>query len=157
MEDMDRENVNCYAIINNIPLDYHSADLRNYFSQFIEKRGFECFHFRHRPEQVQAENEQNISLSLSCVNSNTQNKRSTCCVIRLKVDKLQKLLKMYQRKHWVDKKGEIMRQICYISKIREPKDRSKNLKNPSIIGIQNCLLVISPKILIHQEYINNTP
>lgn len=135
MEDMDRKSGDCYAIINNIPVNYHSADLRNYFSQFIEEKGFECFHFRHRPVQVQTENEQNMPSYLSCENPKTHNKRSTCCVIRLKVDNLRKLLKMYQRKHWVDKKGEIIRQICYISKIREPKDTSKDLKNHSILRV----------------------
>ena len=39
-----------YAIISNIPYSYHSSDLRNYFSQIIEAEGFDCFHFRHRPE-----------------------------------------------------------------------------------------------------------
>lgn len=40
-----------YAIINNIPGSYHSSHLRDYFSQFIESDGFDCFHFRHRPEK----------------------------------------------------------------------------------------------------------
>ncbi|XP_078613380.1 G patch domain-containing protein 3-like [Branchiostoma floridae x Branchiostoma japonicum] len=39
-----------YGIVGNIPEHFHSADLRNYFSQFIESGGFDCFHFRHRPE-----------------------------------------------------------------------------------------------------------
>ncbi|XP_035693575.1 G patch domain-containing protein 3-like [Branchiostoma floridae] len=39
-----------YGIVGNIPAHFHSADLRNYFSQFIESGGFDCFHFRHRPE-----------------------------------------------------------------------------------------------------------
>ena len=39
-----------YGIINNIPPFYHAVDLRNYFSQFLETGGFQCFHFRHRPE-----------------------------------------------------------------------------------------------------------
>ena len=38
------------AFINNIPHQYHSSDLRNYFSELIESNGFICFHFRHRPE-----------------------------------------------------------------------------------------------------------
>ncbi|XP_066534125.1 G patch domain-containing protein 3 [Hoplias malabaricus] len=39
-----------YLVVNNIPLEFRSADLRNYFSQFIEGGGFLCFHYRHRPE-----------------------------------------------------------------------------------------------------------
>jgi hypothetical protein len=41
-----------HAVIANIPSRYHSADLRHYFSQFIESGGFDCFHHRHRPEIV---------------------------------------------------------------------------------------------------------
>ena len=120
MDSTDKEMTHCYAIINNIPFEYHSADLRNYFSQFIEENGFECFHFRHRPEQIQSENNQNIEVT------ETQKKRSTCCVVKMKVKQLHKLTKMYQRRHWVDKKGDIMRQICYISKIRDPVCAGKN-------------------------------
>ena len=39
-----------YCIVGNIPPFYHAVDLRNYFSQFLEPGGFQCFHFRHRPE-----------------------------------------------------------------------------------------------------------
>ncbi|XP_075965379.1 G patch domain-containing protein 3 [Anarhichas minor] len=39
-----------YLAISNIPVALRSADLRNYFSQFIESGGFQCFHYRHRPE-----------------------------------------------------------------------------------------------------------
>ena len=117
MEDNNTEISDSYAIINNIPVDYHSADLRNYFSQFIEQKGFECFHFRHRPEQIQAENGQNV-VANQC--SETNSKRSTCCVIKMTSKQLQKFLKMYQRKHWVDKNGDVMRQMCYISRIRQP-------------------------------------
>lgn len=117
MEDTDRETDFSYAIINNIPVEYHSADLRNYFSQFIEEKGFECFHFRHRPEQVLPDNSQNTT---SNAISETKEKRSACCVIKMKSQELKKFLKMYQRKHWIDKKGEITRQVCYISRIRQP-------------------------------------
>lgn len=39
-----------YFIIANVPENFHSADLRNFFSEFIEKEAFNCFHFRHRPQ-----------------------------------------------------------------------------------------------------------
>ena len=117
MEDNNKEISVTFAIINNIPVDYHSADLRNYFSQFIEEKGFKCFHFRHRPEQVQDENGRNVLANQS---SETKSKRSTCCVIKLTTKLFQKFLKMYQRKHWVDKNGDVMRQMCYISRIRQP-------------------------------------
>ncbi|XP_063875610.1 G patch domain-containing protein 3-like [Scylla paramamosain] len=39
-----------HFVISNVPENFHSADLRNFFSEFIEKRAFNCFHFRHRPQ-----------------------------------------------------------------------------------------------------------
>ena len=58
MEDLSGKNVtekeeeDCYAIVGNIPKEFHSSDLRAMFSNFIndESKGFKCFHFRHRPE-----------------------------------------------------------------------------------------------------------
>ncbi len=41
-----------YFYIGNIPSQYHSVDLRAYFSQYIEKGAFRCFHFKHRPENI---------------------------------------------------------------------------------------------------------
>lgn len=55
-----------YFIIANVPENFHSADLRNFFSEFIEKEAFNCFHFRHRP-QSNLLNILNKSLTLSGV------------------------------------------------------------------------------------------
>ncbi|KAK3582949.1 hypothetical protein CHS0354_019955 [Potamilus streckersoni] len=114
-----------YAIINNIPPDHHSSDLRNYFSQFIESRGFQCFHFRHRPEAQRTGNETDVQQQTS---SHSSFKRTTCCVIKLKDSKLKELIKMYHRKHWLDKKDESIPSLCSISKIRV-----QNKKNESAI------------------------
>ncbi|KAL3857176.1 hypothetical protein ACJMK2_011869 [Sinanodonta woodiana] len=110
-----KENESVYAIINNIPPDHHSSDLRNYFSQFIESKGFQCFHFRHRPETQRTSNVTDVQQLTS---SQTSMKRTTCCVIKLKDSKLKELIKMYHRKHWLDKKDESISSLCYISKIR---------------------------------------
>ena len=110
------------AIINNIPSEYHSCDLRNYFSQFIESKGFDCFHFRHRPETKVSVNTERSGTSDV---SKTTEKRTTCCVVRMSPDNLRKLMRMYNRKNWLDKNGDIMKQICYISKVRNPKEQGK--------------------------------
>jgi hypothetical protein len=120
MESNGTEKVS-YAVINNIPADYHSCDLRNYFSQFIESKGFECFHFRHRPEQKLIPEGVQIDESFE-----TAEKRSTlCCVVRIKQKNLTHFMKLYNRKHWIDSKGEVMSQVCYISKVKSPDDTGK--------------------------------
>ncbi|XP_033113500.1 G patch domain-containing protein 3-like [Anneissia japonica] len=56
-----------YCVVSNIPCSFHSADLRNYFSQFIEGGNFDCFHFRHRPEQRRRKTVVNeVQTSLDC-------------------------------------------------------------------------------------------
>jgi len=125
-----------YAFVANIPSFYHSADLRNYFSQFIEQRGFDCFHFRHRPEIVRSH--QDNTGSLVC-DSNAQRPPSSlssedtpsdrtsavsrrgkrlCCVVRLRQSKFVELVKMYHRKCWLDRRGESIRSLCCISTIK---------------------------------------
>ncbi|XP_047489385.1 G patch domain-containing protein 3-like [Penaeus chinensis] len=58
-----------YLVVTNIPETFRTPDLRNYFSLFIEKGAFICFHFRHRPcEQLRE-----IILSISQTPSHSQN------------------------------------------------------------------------------------
>ena len=48
---MGTPDASAYVLISNIPADYHTADLRRFFADFVEGGKFECFHFRHRREQ----------------------------------------------------------------------------------------------------------
>ena len=125
-----------YALIANIPSFYHSADLRNYFSQFVEQGGFDCFHFRHRPEIIRSHEENGSVIacdgdaqksSVSRVDghspseetsANTRRGKSLCCVVRLRQSKFVELVRMYHRKCWLDRKGESIRSLCCISKIK---------------------------------------
>ncbi|XP_071116043.1 G patch domain-containing protein 3-like [Haliotis cracherodii] len=119
-----------YAIINNIPPDYHSKDIRNYFSQFIETRGFDCFHFRHRPETQakkvpEKETGDEVKSPISRAGTSDPVRRgTTCCVVRLKADNLVTLLKMYHRKHWLDRNGDSISSYCHITKIKLTEDVS---------------------------------
>jgi len=125
-----------YAFVANIPSFYHSADLRNYFSQFVEQGGFDCFHFRHRPEiirtsqddtddQLRDSDAQKSSSSLvnedrpsDKTSAGTRRGKSFCCIVRLRHRKFVELVKMYHRKCWLDRKGESIRSLCYISKVK---------------------------------------
>ncbi|XP_014666083.1 PREDICTED: G patch domain-containing protein 3-like isoform X2 [Priapulus caudatus] len=147
------------CIIGNIPPYYRSSDLRNYFSQFIESGGFNCFHFRHRPETKQLKNvpESSVSDSVltvtvanvarstvtasasttttssgtqSCTTEGEGSKsrlsdsvmNTTCCVVRLANENVEKLIKMYHRKHWLDKEGNMIQSKCFIAKLRTSSD-----------------------------------
>lgn len=112
-----------FAIINNIPASYHSCDLRNYFSQFVESKGFECFHFRHRPERKSVP--ESVQTDRSIPGTGNLQQRTTCCVVKLFPGKFKTFLKLYNRKHWIDENSEVMAQVCYISKVKTPQDRGK--------------------------------
>ena len=113
-----------FGLIGNIPADYHSADLRNYFSQVIETNCIDCFHFRHRPEgKLINESDPTSKTSSEQRQFNQGNSESskcgtTCCIIRCKQSKLKETIRMYHRKHWLDRNGESLPTLCFISKIK---------------------------------------
>ncbi|CAE1312660.1 G patch domain-containing protein 3 [Acanthosepion pharaonis] len=133
-----------YAVVGNIPSRYHSSDLRNFFSRIIETDGFDCFHFRHRPEA--RETERNPEISLNCTQNNTQDWQEThgilktkkkdpklsdtcCCVIRLSESQYKNLMQMYNCRHWITEKGECMRNVCHIKKIKlNSKSQGDNIE-----------------------------
>lgn len=133
-----------YAIINNIPQFYHSSDLRNYFSQFVETRGFDCFHFRHRPEKKTNEHATDSSSTSNDVSLPENVPRTFCCVVKLKADRLHKLIKMYHRKHWLDGNGESISMLCYISKIRI--SQFENTGTVNLVNLTTVLRCFKKKI-----------
>jgi hypothetical protein len=135
-----------FGLIGNIPANYHSADLRNFFSQFIESGGFDCFHYRHRPEKkvlsdgsglrqevgepTSKGNLQNVknpsfanttdstqSVTPVSVVESTKSSCTKCCLIRLRKSQIDRLLKMYNKKHWLDKNGDSVARICLITRV----------------------------------------
>ena len=124
MADSEQEVDFILAIIGNIPSFYHSSDLRRYFSQFIETGGFDCFHFRHRPEgrkkQSAVEGSKNVSgTNTATVKPVKHDKDKTfCCVIKVKTDKFKELQKYYHRHHWQNADGDSIPQLCVIQPIK---------------------------------------
>merc|ERR1740139_964865 len=123
---MAEENVN-YLIISNIPYDYHTSDLRKFFSDYVERERFTCFHFRHRPER--RKNLPNTTkstpkpktffgdtsfLGRSLLGTETcsrihgkgeeskKERPTTCCLVKMSTSHCQLFLKTYHRKQWLD-------------------------------------------------------
>ena len=106
------------AIIGNIPHSYHSRDLRNYFSQFIETKGFKCFHFRHRPEGNLTENDpKSREKDDSTTSDQPQKNKRLCCVVKVYKDRFTELIQLYDRHHWLDGNGESIPVLCAIVQI----------------------------------------
>ncbi|XP_054637730.1 G patch domain-containing protein 3 [Dunckerocampus dactyliophorus] len=119
-----------FFVISNIPVAFHSADLRNYFSQFIESCGFHCFHYRHRPEvlrepQVCGDSEEDGDKSsgsdMAAANS-TDNKKETakscCCVVSVHGKEADRFARMYGGNHWIDSKGSWLSRRCVVKRVK---------------------------------------
>ena len=127
-------------LIGNIPGHYHSYHLRTFFSDFIEKRGFLCFHFKHRPEYERESTIQELrenstastsnvstktesssinapggshSSTLSDVRSNAKElkkSRTFCCVVVVDDDLKQEFVRSYSCKNWIGENDTVLPQ-----------------------------------------------
>ncbi len=119
-----------YFAISNIPVALRSADLRNYFCQFIESGGFQCFHYRHRPEVLRETEE---PVNTSCDGGEEDNSKSSetvedtkkkqtvkscCCVVAVRGKEAERFIKMYAGNNWIDSKGNWLARRCVIKRVK---------------------------------------
>ncbi|XP_056115442.1 G patch domain-containing protein 3 isoform X2 [Rhinichthys klamathensis goyatoka] len=118
-----------YFVVNNIPGRLRSADLRNYFSQFIESKGFVCFHYRHRPEvRVQ------FPAAEAGVSERTEDLDGPggkhpglcCCVVSVRSQESDRFMKMYSGNQWIDSKGNCLRRKCLIRRVKVSEQADHN-------------------------------
>lgn len=133
-----------YLAISNIPAGFRSADLRNYFSQFIEGGGFQCFHYRHRPEILRepegpgstvcgkgAGEEASCSLQPDTDQATTDGTakkptaKSCCCVVAVDHTDADRLVRMYSGNHWINSKGNWLARRCVIRRIKVSNDEGQ--------------------------------
>ncbi|KAK7100965.1 G patch domain-containing protein 3-like [Littorina saxatilis] len=119
-----------YAVVNNIPSVYRSADLRRFFSQLVETEGFDCFHFRHRPEKQSVKtsissSSEKLPEASSSKSNHDSDSETFCCILRVTEVKFIQLLRTYHQRNWRDSKGGSLPSKCLISRLRT------YLSNPS--------------------------
>ena len=122
-----------FLLVGSIPGEFHSADLRAFFSHFVEKGGFVCFHFRHRPEQLRGDTTPGESTADSGgdttpgestadsdgpATQDNPSAKSTCCVIAVAKELEREFLELYHRKNWSRSDGELLRQRVKLTKLR---------------------------------------
>ncbi|KAM8826019.1 G patch domain-containing protein 3 [Synchiropus picturatus] len=118
-----------YFVISNIPVIFRSADLRNYFSQFIESEGFQCFHYRHRPERLreaeskttaadQTDTSDVVEPTADGSSTKKEASKSCCCVVAVQAKDAERFFRMYSGNHWIDKKGNWLSRRCVIRRVR---------------------------------------
>ncbi|KAM9309130.1 G patch domain-containing protein 3 [Pholidichthys leucotaenia] len=139
--DADADAEGCvYFAISNIPVAFRSADLRNYFSQFIESGGFHCFHYRHRPEVLRgSEDPQTSTETGDCGASRHMDRdtvdppktesgskqavKSSCCIVSVYSKEADRFVRMFAGNHWIDSKGNWLAKRCIIKRIKVSQDR----------------------------------
>ncbi|XP_053942363.1 G patch domain-containing protein 3 [Cuculus canorus] len=92
-----------YCLVSGIPASLRSAQLRAYFSQFLEAGGFLCFHYRHRPERPAAAGEE---------------PRTCCCPVAVRPGRARRLVRLYSGKRWAGPGGVSLPGRCVIRRVR---------------------------------------
>lgn len=130
-----------YFAVSNIPATFRSADLRNYFSQFIESGGFVCFHYRHRPEIIRGAKGESKDVvqpagsssaadqgtdggSVSSVNEKEKAK-SCCCVVLVREPEADRFVRLYAGNHWINSKGNWLARHCVVKRVKVSNDNGE--------------------------------
>uniref|UniRef100_A0A8C3H282 G-patch domain containing 3 n=2 Tax=Corvus moneduloides TaxID=1196302 RepID=A0A8C3H282_CORMO len=94
-----------YCLVSGIPAALRSAQLRAYFSQFLEAGGFLCFHYRHRPERPPA-------------GGGAPAPRTCSCLVSVRPGRARRFVRMYSGKRWVGPGGAALPGRCLIRRVR---------------------------------------
>ncbi|XP_030320252.1 G patch domain-containing protein 3 [Calypte anna] len=101
-----------YCLVSGIPAALRSAQLRAYFSQFLEEGGFLCFHYRHRPERPPPPAEEEEAAASASA------PRTCCCLVAVRPGRARRFLRMYSGKRWVGPGGSWLPGRCLIRRVR---------------------------------------
>jgi len=122
-----------FLVVSNIPALLHTADLRRFFSGFVESEKFLCFHFRHRPEKGKETAVEKIPPSLNNTSTSYSShacgrvhtartskdaRVSNCCIVKLRAEFVPSFITQYHRKHWLNSKEEEIPVKCFITKVK---------------------------------------
>ena len=106
-------------VVGNIPSTFHAADLRRFFSTFVEDHCFKCFHFKHRPQHL---------LPISENSSTTTEPQKTarlCALVKLKSSKAKDFVHRYHGKCWTDRDGLKLSARCCIARLKDSERSPK--------------------------------
>ncbi|KAM6239746.1 G patch domain-containing protein 3 [Porphyrio hochstetteri] len=96
-----------YCLVSGIPAALRSAQLRAYFSQFVEAGGFLCFHYRHRPERPPAAGPGEPAAPRTC-----------SCPVAVRPGRARRFVRMYSGKRWVGPGGALLPGRCLVRRVR---------------------------------------
>ena len=128
---MSENNKSEILIIFNIPKSFGSADLRRFFTDFVESEKFIFFHFKRRPEsklpnfdRIKFLNEEEEKEE-----SNTSETETTfnCCPVSLSQTDAERFVARYNKSHWTDDEGVDLDYKCFVVKSSDVDNHWKRL------------------------------
>lgn len=140
-----------FVLVSNIPSGFHSSDLRNFFSDFVESEKFHCFHFRHRPQseilvlKPAIRNLQDDQKKLQKIGSKYLTANPVCCILRCEnVREKVEIVKKYHFQHWIDGKDNMLSERCVIVVVKlDPSLESSVI--PSVLATPSKVEVVLSK------------
>jgi len=123
-------------MILNIPPNFHSSDLRHFFSDFIERQTyFSCFHFRHRPQHEFVRFSEITNERIPGLKNAFLIENSLCCIVKLfNQAKRTETIQKYNFQNWIDKDARFFPSRCISIDVTVLE---KSLDNSSISSL--CL------------------
>ena len=130
-----------FFVVGSIPSFFHSANLRNHFSHFVEKEHFRCFHYRHRPEvcrpsRLKAQDPIGpgpdgsvTSTSLSSSFSGRTRNTTHCCVVAVEGLFGKAFVEKYHNKNWSYLDGRLLPGKVRISTLNVTMTTTKEESN----------------------------
>ncbi|KRY58904.1 G patch domain-containing protein 3 [Trichinella britovi] len=108
-----------YAVVRNIPKNFRSKHLRQFFSTFVEEQRFHCFHYLHCPEIIQAEQffcKEDDAPSKAERSFNNKN----CALVLMSLSDRDLFIRRYHGKDWALHSELNVDGKCCIVKCKDP-------------------------------------
>lgn len=123
-----------YLLIGSIPGHLKSSDLRAFFSQYVERDAFVCFHYRHRaetfrlrPQLARAEQQNTAREGQTLYDRPTAEPHDTntcCCVVKIRPELADEFISRYHGKHWSLAAGHTLPQKVRIGRMTLKEETS---------------------------------
>ncbi|TRY71161.1 hypothetical protein TCAL_05207 [Tigriopus californicus] len=143
-----------YLLVRNIPADWHSSDLRGFFSEFIESQKLECFHFRHRPEIKTTASVTSVTSTPSTGTAPSSSTDTRCCLIKIPTSHSIGFLARYHQAHWADRQEVDLLTKCLIQRVKvfadsteTPKSEEDSIRKLKETDLKNMLELKPPPLM----------
>ena len=133
-----------FLLVSNIPPQLHSSHLREYFSQFVEKKGFLCFHYRHRPEYVEGLHSGSTARDVGCLTV-PKAAQTNCCVVAVRKSLDAEFFRLYQGTNWIGPNEKLLSATVKIKRVVVEVPQSSATPGEYIVWIMRSGLAVEAR------------